>query len=94
MRHYILYLSIFVFTGTLFSCNQKETLPVKPYGIGDQIKKARINTGVSQKDLATAIGLSKENIQTIESGVAVPTRDIIVEIEETLGVEIILDSNI
>lgn len=92
MRHYLFYLIIFIALGFSSSCNKTENLPTTPDGIGQQIKEARMNIGVSQEELASAIGLSKENLQTIEKGVAVPTRDIIVEIEETLGIEIILDS--
>ncbi len=92
MRNHIIYLFLCLFI--LSSCNTNESLPVKPNGIGDQIRSARESTGVSQQELANAVGLTNEHIKTIEKGFAVPTRDIIVEIEETLGVEIILDGNI
>lgn len=76
----------------LSSCGKTDSLPTKPDDVGFQIKKARMSMDISQQDLAQAVGLSQENLATIEKGVAVPTRDIIVEIEETLGIEIILDN--
>ncbi len=63
-----------------------------PLHIGQQIEEARHKVGISQNQLAETLGLSVANIKTIEKGDAVPTRDIIVEIEERLGCEIILDN--
>ncbi len=59
--------------------------------VGDQIKKGRIAARLSQKALADAVGLSLYNVQTIEKGKAVPTRDIMLKIQQLLKIEIVLD---
>lgn len=94
MRTLLLVIYLTLSLTYLSSCTNTETLPVDTLKghVGEQIKTARLNTGVSQTELATAVGLKKENIATIEQGFAVPTRDIIIEIEETLGIEIVLDN--
>ncbi len=59
--------------------------------VGDQIKEARVKSGISKQELATDLGLSLANIEIIESGKAVPTRDVIFKIQDRLHCEIILD---
>ncbi len=72
--------------------NQSANHNIAPPHIGIQIQEARNKVGISQNDLAETLGLTLRHIETIERGDAVPTRDIIVEIEERLGCEIVLDN--
>lgn len=92
IRSFTLYAIAFILAVGLVSCGKADKFPTQPNDVGFQIKKARMSMDISQQDLARAIGLSQESLQTIERGTAVPTRDIIVEIEETLGIEIVLDN--
>ena len=66
----------------------KETLL---FPISEQIKLARLENHVSQKDLADRVGLSKMNIEKIEKGQVVPTRDILFKLEKELNVSFTLD---
>ena len=68
--------------------NNKETLL---FPISEQIKLARLEKHVSQKDLADRVGLSKMNIEKIEKGQVVPTRDILFKLEKELSVSFTLD---
>ena len=67
---------------------EKETLL---FPISEQIKLARLEKHVSQKDLADRVGLTKMNIEKIEKGQVVPTRDILFKLQRELGVEFTLD---
>ncbi len=60
--------------------------------VGTQIRKAREQKGLTQLELGKATGLSDKNVNNIESGRAMPTREIIFEIQEVLDCEIILDA--
>ncbi len=92
----------------LFSCNQEPTNNVNegnPDGylaqsiengfptVGLQILEAREKKGISADELAKAIGLSDQNVKSIETNRVVPTRDIIVSIQKVLDTEIILDAH-
>jgi ribosome-binding protein aMBF1 (putative translation factor) len=55
------------------------------FHISEQVKLARLERHLSQKDLATKVGLTKLDIEKIEAGQAVPTRDLLVKIEAALG---------
>ncbi len=59
--------------------------------VGNQIRVIRESKSISQAELAEAIGLTINQVQTIESGMATPTRDIIFRIQELLEEEIIID---
>ena len=61
------------------------------FPISEQIKLARLENHVSQKDLADRVGLSKMNIEKIEKGQVVPTRDILFKLEKELNVSFTLD---
>ena len=61
--------------------------------IGVQILDARLKKGISQEDLAKEIGLSKKNIETIETNRAIPTRDMIISLQEALSVELVIDTH-
>ncbi len=63
--------------------DSKETLL---FPISEQIKLARLEKHISQKDLADRVGLTKMNIEKIEKGQVVPTRDILFRLEKELAV--------
>jgi ribosome-binding protein aMBF1 (putative translation factor) len=68
--------------------DNKETLL---FPISEQIKLARLEKHVSQKDLAGRVGLTKLNIEKIEKGQVVPTRDVLFRLEKELAVTFTLD---
>ena len=70
------------------SQTEKESLL---FPISEQIKLARVEKHVSQQDLANRVGLSKMNLEKIEKGQVVPTRDILFKLENELKVSFTLD---
>ena len=74
-----------------FSENGKSDKETLLFPISEQIKLARLEKHVSQKDLADRVGLSKMNIEKIEKGQVVPTRDILFKLEKELNVSFTLD---
>lgn len=59
--------------------------------VGAQIRKARIHKGITRHRLASELGLSMDNIATIERGGATPTREVMVAIQELLDCELVMD---
>lgn len=55
---------------------------------GEQVRRLRERTGVSQEDLAHAIGMSRRYMSGVERGEANPTLDQILRIAVGLGVEV------
>lgn len=53
---------------------------------GEQVKKARLQKKITQEELAAKIGLSTNNIISIEENRAVPIRSFITKLEEILNV--------
>ncbi len=60
--------------------------------VGTQIRQARERKGFTQSELAKTLNLTDKNINNIETGHAIPTRDIIFEIQDALDCEIVLDA--
>lgn len=60
--------------------------------LGEQIKDARKSKDLSIDELAIKLDISIKNLSNIEENRAVPTRELIVDIEDILKCEIILDS--
>lgn len=60
--------------------------------IGKQIMEARTLKGISEEELAKSVGLSKNNIISIEKNKVVPTRDVITDLQKVLEAEIIIDA--
>jgi len=58
--------------------------------IGEQIRKERINKGMTQQQLAEGVSLSQNALSLIEDGLATPIQHKIVAIEEYLGIELII----
>ena len=55
--------------------------------IGEQIKKFRMQRGMTQNDLAEKIGLTEKQISKIETGVHYPMFENFVKIMDVLGVQ-------
>jgi ribosome-binding protein aMBF1 (putative translation factor) len=55
------------------------------FPISEQIKLARMEKQITQKELATRTGLSKMNIERIEKGHLVPTREVLDKLEKELN---------
>lgn len=58
------------------------------FPISEQIKIARIEKHLSQKDLAEHVGMTKMSIERIEKGQLVPTQEMLNKLEKELGVEL------
>ncbi len=71
--------------------NSKNGVETLLFPISEQIKLARMENHLSQKDLSDRVGLTKMNIEKIEKGQVVPTRDILFKIEKELNVTFTLD---
>ena len=52
------------------------------------ITKARLNRGMSQRQLADKVGVSKQAIQKIEVGVLTPSLELAIKICKTLKIKI------
>ena len=61
------------------------------FPISEQIKIARLEKQISQKELATRVGLTKMNIERIEKGQLVPANDILDKLEKELNVQLNLN---
>lgn len=55
--------------------------------IGDRIKQARVEAGLSQGDLAKRIGVSRQRVSQIEEGCHTPQSRTIKKITDALGCE-------
>lgn len=55
------------------------------FHISEQVKLARLERHITQKELANKIGLTRLDIEKIEAGKVVPTRELLVKIEEVLN---------
>jgi ribosome-binding protein aMBF1 (putative translation factor) len=62
------------------------------FHISEQVKLARLEKHVSQKDLANKVGLTRLDIEKIEGGQVVPTRDILYKIEQALNTSLTMES--
>ncbi|MBL7815992.1 MAG: helix-turn-helix transcriptional regulator [Saprospiraceae bacterium] len=71
--------------------NGKNATETLLFPISEQIKLARLEKHLSQKDLADRVGLTKMNIEKIEKGQVVPTRDILFKLEKELNATFTLD---
>jgi Zn-dependent peptidase ImmA (M78 family)/DNA-binding XRE family transcriptional regulator len=56
--------------------------------IGERIKAARINTGLSQQKLADQLGLTKMAVSKYETGVVVPNSGVLIRLADLLDVNV------
>jgi transcriptional regulator with XRE-family HTH domain len=56
--------------------------------LGERVRKSRQALGITQQELARAIGLTAQHISAIEQNKRVPSLNIIAQIGEQLGVSI------
>jgi len=56
--------------------------------IGENIKKERLSHGMTQKELADIIGYSEKSVSKWESGMGLPTVNILLEICKTFGTDL------
>ena len=57
---------------------------MKARRLGNRLKEARLKAGLTQADLATAIGVSRKTINTIENSVFVPSTLLALMLAEAL----------
>jgi ribosome-binding protein aMBF1 (putative translation factor) len=60
--------------------------------ISEQVKLARLEKRISQKDLANRVGLTKLDIEKIEAGQVVPTRDLMFKMEKALNTSLSMEN--
>jgi transcriptional regulator with XRE-family HTH domain len=58
--------------------------------LGDQIRKARERIGMSQKELASDLSVTREQVSNYENGKHAPPVNVVTEIAKALGVEFIV----
>lgn len=74
------------------ACNSNKTADPDFYrSIGEQIREHRIEQGISQQELAEAVGLSQSALSLIEDGLATPIHDKILDIQFYLETEFIVE---
>lgn len=67
---------------------ESRSMSIKPF-FADKLRKFRLESGLSQKDLAENAGLSHKYIYRLESGEANPSIQIVNMLARTLGVPFI-----
>ncbi|WP_264791576.1 helix-turn-helix domain-containing protein [Aureispira anguillae] len=55
--------------------------------IGGQIREQRLNKGISQQDLADAVGITQNGLSLIEDGLATPIHTKLIAIQDYLDVK-------
>jgi ribosome-binding protein aMBF1 (putative translation factor) len=101
-------MSKFLLTGVLFvllasflhypssSTNKEGRTPkrdeIMMVHISEQVKLARLERRISQKDLANRVGLTKLDVEKIEAGQVVPTRDLMFKIEQALNTSLTMEN--
>ena len=60
----------------------------EPYKLFGNIKKARVTSGLSQKDLAKRLGVSDKTVSAYETGRAIPPTPTLANIAEITGVSV------
>ena len=65
---------------------------ISMFHISEQVKLARLERHISQKELANKVGLTRLDIEKIETARVVPTRDILYKIEQTLNTSLTMES--
>jgi ribosome-binding protein aMBF1 (putative translation factor) len=62
------------------------------FPISEQVKLARLEKRMSQKELANKVGLTRLDVEKIEGGEVVPTRDLMFKIEKALNTSLSMDN--
>ncbi len=62
------------------------------FHISEQVRLARLDRHMTTKELATKVGLTKFDVEKIEAGKAVPTRELLFKIEQALNTSLTIDS--
>jgi transcriptional regulator with XRE-family HTH domain len=65
--------------------NSYDTGAMAPEPLGQRIKKERLALGMTQRDLADAVGITVPYMSKIEAGKETPTEEKIVKVAEVLG---------
>lgn len=85
-------LLLFAWLTLICACNSTKTVDSSFYkSIGEQIRENRIEQGISQDELAEAVGLSQNSLSLIEDGLATPIHDKILDIQFYLEAEFVVE---
>lgn len=76
-------------TGIVEVKASKEVFDFQSISLDDQIKLARLEKNMSQQELATRTQLTKYNIEAIEAGEAVPSREVLKRFETVLNTKLV-----
>jgi ribosome-binding protein aMBF1 (putative translation factor) len=68
---------------------QNEAAFIAPIGL--QIRQARVQKNISQKALSKLSGLEKNQIEDIENGKVMPTKEVLMTIQQSLETEFLMD---
>lgn len=90
-----MYLLVFVI-GAFYACgsgnvNKSDSEFYKSIGL--QIREERLARGISQQELADAVGISQNGLSLIEDGLATPIHTKIIAIQNYFGVEFEVDKD-
>ena len=91
MRYLIFTLSLLLWLGC---ANPDKLIPAGSPGFagtGEQIRRIRLEQKMTLEALAKAIDMQISNLSIIEDGMADPTPEMMVKIQEVLGKDIIVD---
>jgi transcriptional regulator with XRE-family HTH domain len=58
--------------------------------LGDQIRSKRLKAGLTQEGLARKLSVTREQLSNYENGKSAPSVNIVTEIAEALGVELVV----
>ena len=86
----LLVIGLFVFVGCN-STNEQKMEASFYQTIGSQIREQRLSKGLSQQELADAVGITQNGLSLIEDGLATPIHTKLIAIQDYLGVTFIID---
>ena len=92
LRIYLLVLVVGVFSAC-GSGNKDKSNSEYYKSIGLQIREERLARGISQQELANAVGISQNGLSLIEDGLATPIHTKIIAIQNYFGVEFEVDQD-
>lgn len=78
----------FLLVVLLQSCGSSKTDNNQDRAVGEQIRQARLKKGISQAEMATALGISQNAVSLIEDGFAAPIHTRHKEIEDYLQIDL------
>ncbi len=84
-----MYCKIFLLVFLLQSCTPSEGTDATNFykTVGSQIRKERLERGLSQQDLADSVNITQNSLSLIEDGLATPIHTKLIDIQNFLDVK-------